>query len=270
MTEPLVSVIVPAYNAEATLGRCLDSLLRQTWRNLEIIVTDDGSTDGTADVLRTYAARDARVRPVFERNAGVSAARNAALKVCRGDFIRFADSDDQVPLDSTERMLRRALETGADLVVGPWIEIVGPKHTTRALIREDTVMTGDAFLLRMLPHTNSFYYGVLWNKLFRRECLNGLSFQSGLTYGEDCVFVSDAMPRVNTVACLAEPVYHYIRNTGSMTVRQALSCVLHPVINIRTKLNQYRGVCSAYRARGLYEANKRALRGYLFRFTLGE
>ncbi|MBQ2236263.1 MAG: glycosyltransferase family 2 protein, partial [Muribaculaceae bacterium] len=120
MEGALISVIVPAYNVEAYLAQCLDSLLAQTYRNLEIIVVDDGSTDGTGALADDYAVADDRVRVIHQRNGGLSAARNAALNVMTGSLVMMVDSDDYVAPNCVATLLHTLESTESDIAMGQW------------------------------------------------------------------------------------------------------------------------------------------------------
>ena len=116
--NPLVSVVVPVYQVEDYLAECLDSLLQQAYRRLEIVVVDDGSTDRSAQIARAYADRDERIVMVRQDNAGLGAARNTGLDHCTGDLVTFVDSDDLVPPAAFLRMVRTLEQSGSDFVVG--------------------------------------------------------------------------------------------------------------------------------------------------------
>ena len=114
--KPLISVIVPVYKVEAYLGRCVESLLSQTYGNLEIILVDDGSPDNCGQICDTYAARDTRIRVIHKENGGLSSARNAGIDVARGEYLGFVDSDDWVDVHTYEWLLNMALEENVKLV----------------------------------------------------------------------------------------------------------------------------------------------------------
>ena len=115
--DPLVSVIIPIYNMEAYLARCLDSVLNNTYRNLEIICVDDGSTDGSAEILRAYAEKDSRIVPIFKENGGVSSARNAGLDRMTGEYVTFVDPDDFVHPQYVELLYRALKESGTEIAI---------------------------------------------------------------------------------------------------------------------------------------------------------
>ena len=130
--EPLVSVIIPVYNVSRYLPKCLDSVISQTWRNLEIIVIDDGSTDGSGSICDQYAKRDDRIKVIHSPNRGLSSARNLGLDNLRGQFISFIDSDDWIEPDAVETLVKAALLTGSYIVTAGFChEYVGKTvHTS--------------------------------------------------------------------------------------------------------------------------------------------
>ncbi len=272
MDQPLVSVVIPVWNGEKTIARCLQSVQRQTWQRLEIIVVDDGSKDGTAAILDREAAKDDRIRVVHQENAGVSEARNHGMAFCRGKYTRFVDGDDVLPEDSVEHLVHRAEETKADLVIAGYTDVVGPVRRVRALVQEEKPVEGNGFLPHLNRKSNSFYYGVLWNKLFRTDMIqrHQLRFISGLSYGEDMVFVCAYLAHVNRLTFSAKPVYDYVRNPKGMTAHQMLDSLYHPVRNIKVKFRIYAALKELYHARGAYEQYKRTLWIYLLRVTVDE
>ena len=269
--QPLVSVVIPAYNAEKTLRPMLDCVLRQTWENLQVILVDDGSTDGTLELARNAAEQDARLTVVSGGNRGISATRNAGLALCRGKYIRFADADDTMPADSIERMVRRAEADDADLVIGGYNEYFGNQHRFRNLAGRNDTVPCDGMMDHLCSHANSYFYGVLWNKLFVREKAEaaGCRFQEGLTWGEDFAYVMDYLAVTERVAFMEDALYDYRRSAGSTTFRQVADCVMHPMYNIRVKGDLYRHLKNMYRKRGIYPQYSGRLWLYLFRVGLG-
>lgn len=182
MPSPLISVIVPIYNMESLLPRCLDSLAAQTLRDLEIICVDDGSTDGSGGIVRKYASGDSRFRLITQENSGRAEARNAGIRAAAAPYLGFADPDDYVELLHIEN-------TACDGVFAEKGEIF-------RLFLEDRIT------------------GVVWSKLFRR-LLPGCSaplevrLPSSFTSGEDTLYVSRAIARCRSVALTSEKLYHY-------------------------------------------------------------
>ncbi len=270
MTEPLVSVIIPVWNGADYLEACLKSIQAQPVDDMEIIVVDDGSTDGTWALLQRLSALDERIRPIRQDNAGVSQARNAGLAHCRGQYVRFVDADDRLPPGSMQRLLRIARENASDLVLGAYTEVLFTKRFHRDLGRcEDTVSNAE-FLRRLERLSNSFYYGVLWNKLFRSDIIweRSISFNPRLVWGEDFSFVMDYCAHAERISYTQTAVYDYQRNPKGAVVRQLRRCFFHPFASIKDRWLIYDSYRTLYRRRGAYEQYRHKLWRYLFRFTL--
>ena len=269
--QPTVSVVVPAYNAGKTLKRLLDNLKDQTWKQLQIIVVDDGSTDNTPEVIRQAAEKDPRLTTVRIENRGVSTARNAGLKLCTGRYIRFADADDSLPEHSIETMVRRAEADGSELVITGYEQYIGDNHRYHNLSGRNDTVPCDDLMNHLCMHANSYFYGVLWNKLFLREYIAGYGcrFQEDIYWGEDFAFVMDYLRHVKQVSFIDESTYDYRRSAGSTTVQQALDSVMHPVKNMRIKMVLYGHLKELYRSRGIYDRYRNRLWMYLFRVGLG-
>jgi glycosyltransferase involved in cell wall biosynthesis len=267
----MVSVVIPAYNVTKTLPRLLECLLNQTWQNLQIILVDDGSEDGTALMAREAAEKDPRLTVVTQGNLGISYARNAGLDLCEGKYIRFIDADDTLPLDSIERMVRRAEKDGSELVIGGYDQYFGERRSFHNLAGRDDTVPCDDMMRHLCDHANSYFYGVLWNKLFLREIVEKLNcrFQENLTWGEDFAFVMDYFSDVKQVSFMKDSLYDYRRSANSTSIKQVLDCVKHPAENTRIKGDLYRHLKDMYRKRGLFEKYKKRLWLYLFRVGLG-
>ena len=270
-SEPMVSVVIPAYNVTKTLPRLLECLLNQTWQNLQIILVDDGSEDGTVLMARKAAEKDPRLTVVTQGNLGISYARNAGLALCEGKYIRFIDADDTLPLDSIERMVRRAEKDGSELVIGGYDQYFGERRSFHNLAGRDDTVPCDDMMRHLCDHANSYFYGVLWNKLFLREIAEkqNCRFQENLTWGEDFAFVMDYLAGVSRVSFMKDSLYDYRRSANSTSIRQVLDCVKHPAENTRIKGDLYRHLKDMYRKRGLFEKYKKRLWLYLFRGGLG-
>ena len=161
--SPTVSIIVPVYNAEKTIGRCIDSILNQEYKDFELLLVDDGSTDGSGAICDARADRDGRVRVFHQANAGVSASRNLALDHAKGTYLQFLDSDDWITTDAT-RSLVRGMEGGpCDMVVSDFYRVVGDRVSQKGDIEEDGIMTLEEYAAHMMENPADFYYGVLWN-----------------------------------------------------------------------------------------------------------
>lgn len=268
--RPLVSVVIPAWNAEKTLERMLDAVTGQTWKDLEVVVVDDGSMDGTAAAAERAAGKDGRIRVIRQDCLGVSAARNAGLAVCTGKYIRFADADDTMPPDSIERTVLRAEKDGSELAIGGYDQYILEKRSVHNLANRDDTVPCDEIMNHLCSHANSYFYGVLWNKLFLRETVEqgNVRFTEGFTWGEDFAFVMDYLRHVRKVSFLKESLYDYRRTPGSASVQQIIDCLKHPLDNIKVKIALYGHLKDMYKSRGLYGQYRTRLWVYLFRVGL--
>ena len=270
-SAPTVSVVIPAYNAEKTLRRTLDCVLNQTLDSLQVIVIDDGSTDGTAAIAREAAQHDPRLTFISRENLGISATRNAGLPLCQGKYIRFVDADDTLPADSMEKMVLRAENDGSELVIGGYDQYFGDNRSFHNLANRNDTVPCDEMMDHLCGHANSYFYGVLWNKLFLRELAEKQQcrFQEDLTWGEDFAYVMDYLRGVTRVSFMKDSLYDYRRSANSATVKQVLDCVKHPAENTRIKGVLYGHLKDMYCARGLYDKYRKKLWMYLFRVGLG-
>lgn len=207
--EKTISIIVPVYNAEKTLARCVRSLMAQTYRNLEILLVNDGSRDQSPAICQRFAQEDGRIRVIDKPNGGVSSARNAGLDAARGDFVMFCDSDDWVEPDWCESMV--SLCGPGDMVIC---------ESGRADLKtEHDADTEDAERRELLHYP--ILACSLWNKLFLRPAIEqaGLRFDEKLRLGEDFCFVLAYLCQIDgKLRFLYRPLYHYdVSTEGSLS-----------------------------------------------------
>ncbi|MBS5450477.1 MAG: glycosyltransferase family 2 protein [Coriobacteriia bacterium] len=205
---PRVTVIVPVYNTERYLEACLDSLVNQTFSDIEILCVDDGSTDSSGAMLDARAARDARIRVIHQSNAGVSHARNVALDAACGEYILFVDSDDFIDLDTCEKLLNIADRDGADIVVFGGVSFPSVGWIDACFDTHDAVYRNDSF--GALFYENGSH-PLMCNKMYRRSLLNdnGLRFNETFTLGEDNAFQFCTFPRARVISYCRDTFYHY-------------------------------------------------------------
>ena len=235
---PTVSVIIPVYNAEKDIRRCVDSVLNQEYRDLELILVDDGSQDSTPAILDDIAAADDRVRVIHKPNGGVSETRNQALDLAAGKYVQFLDADDWIPTDSTKLLVRTMEEKNCDLVVGDFYRVVGENVARKGSILNEAVMSRLDYAEYMMESPSDYYYGVLWNKLYRRDIIEEyhLRMNRELHWCEDFIFNLDYLMHVNTVAALQVPVYYYVKTEGSLV---AQSMKFSNIVKMKTSIYQY-------------------------------
>lgn len=215
MPDSLLSVIVPVYNTAPWLARCLDSICAQTYRNLEILCVNDGSTDNSAEVLAEYAAKDSRIKVFTQKNAGLSAARNTALDHASGEWITGVDSDDWLEIEAYEHAMR-STAGGVDMVwFGTRIEGEGPETEYAGRAEYYRVkLDGVQELNEDVCHTMDANF---WNKLYRTSILRkyDIRFPEGLLY-EDIPFFHAYTCVANRVACIPDRYYHYVQRASSI------------------------------------------------------
>lgn len=215
MTEPLVSILVPALNVARLLPRCLDSLLAQTHRPLEIIVVDDGSTDDSAEVIDRYAARHPEVRAVHQPHRGVGPARNAALALASGEYVAMADADDWVGPGFVTEAVRLARETGADVVVTRFWFVVGRLSLRFPFGVRDRTLTGLEAARASLDLVR--FPAFAWNKLYRRDLFAPDEPLFPNIYYEDLATTPLLLARAGTVAQTRRAYYRYCLRSDSIT-----------------------------------------------------
>ncbi len=214
MNNPIVSILVPVYNVEAYLPQCLDSLVGQTYPHLQIVLIDDGSTDGSWRVMQQYAGRDERVEIYHQENLGVGATRNHLLDKIKGDYVLFVDADDWVELDMVESMLSLQKKHKVDLVVCSMV-----KNNNERIAFQDSsqVLYSQSEIIKAFcEHT--WFSGSLCNKLFAKSLLHTYKFHCGISYGEDALFCWKLLQHVDKgVVVTNAQFYHYRMNDKSLS-----------------------------------------------------
>lgn len=214
----MISVIVPVYNVEPYLGICLDSIVNQTYRDLEILVIDDGSTDGCDVICDEYKERDERIRVFHTENRGLSAARNRGLKEANGEWIGFVDSDDWIESDMYETLVKKAEKSGADIVeCGIFREY---SDRTEENTKRTLDLTGVEAIHALLQGE---IFNTVWNKLWHRKTLENIRFPEGRVY-EDIATTYRILIGSNRVCSVAESKYHHRRRPGSISNSRSLKC----------------------------------------------
>ena len=210
----MVSVLIPAYNAEKTIHRCLDSILAQIYCDIEVIVVNDGSTDSTLAELQAYAKKDERVKVIDQLNSGVAAARNTALDNASGEYILYVDADDWIEPDTVERLLNRMSEN-TDIVFCSSDHAETSEHVQCELQAECEIWDQDRQILEFLRHKRMT--GMLWNKLIRRSLTDGISFNEKTGYGEDAEFLWQVLKKSRKMVVTNEVLYHHVLEDTSIS-----------------------------------------------------
>ena len=210
----LISVIIPVYKVEKYLCRCVDSVLEQTYTNMEIILVDDGSPDNCPVMCDEYARQDSRVKVIHQENAGLSGARNAGIDMAQGQWLAFVDSDDYLAADFLERLYQACVDTGSSLSVCRWEYVRGetiPEHGTG----ETRVYTGREMLANLYVPDGA-YFVVAWNKLYRKELFEDIRYPLGRIH-EDEATTYRIYDKVKKAAYVDRSLYGYFVTTVSIT-----------------------------------------------------
>lgn len=202
--KPLVSIVVPVYNVKDYLGKCLESLMGQSYERIEIIVVDDGSTDGSGEICDEFARDDERVKVFHKRNGGLSSARNYGIKKAKGDYICLVDSDDLVNKDFVARMVEAAEQEDADVAVCGYNDAVPERR----------VVSGEEATVRLLTMQENMEI-IAWNKMYRLNLFDDVSYPEGENY-EDTLTTYKLLSKAGRAAYVPESLYVYRERVGSI------------------------------------------------------
>lgn len=213
-----ISIIVPVYNVERYLERCIESLLQQTYKELEIILVDDGSPDNCPAICDFYAQKDVRIRVIHKKNGGLSDARNAGTRCATGAYIGFIDSDDFVEPDMFEKLYKAIKKENADIAVCGFerVDTGGEKLgiDLESPIKAETVSASE--FMKKIVKGNGWYYTVAWNKLYSRKVAEAVMFPVGKIH-EDEYTIHLFVNQCNRITVIDEICYHYTMNPKSIT-----------------------------------------------------
>lgn len=257
---PLVSLIIPVYNAEKYLRRCLDSVVKQNFPDMEVLLLNDGSKDGSLKICREYEEKDLRFRAIDKENTGVSDTRNVGMRLARGKYLQFVDSDDWLAGDAVESMVLAAEREDCDFLIADFYRVNGDHYVEKRHIRQKEVMDRETFAMEMAKEPADFYYGVMWNKLYRREIIEQyeLSCETSMNWCEDFLFNLSYIRYADRFLALQKPVYYYMKRKGSLVSTESVS-----VDAVRVKLELLEKYKAFYQSMGLYEEHKLKINSYI-------
>jgi len=213
----IVSIIVPVYNAEKTLRRCVESVLNQTFRDYELILVDDGSTDGSGSICDEYAGE--RVKVFHIENSGVSRCRNLAVDKACGKYLQFLDSDDWLAADATENFVRSITESDCDMVITDFYRVVKDRCAQKGDIPEAGCIDIKKYAEYLMEKPANFYYGVVWNKFFKKSLIDKfqLRMDEEINWCEDFIFNLQYLSHAKNVCILHAPLYYYEKTKRSLS-----------------------------------------------------
>lgn len=209
--QSLVSILVPVYNTEEYLSQCIDSIVNQTYSNLQIILFDDGSSDSSAEICRKYAESDKRIEVYSKPNGGVAETRIALLSKAKGDYVLFVDADDWIEPDMVDYLINLAHQNNAEIAICSNVlndAIPSTEYLETNWTQRDTI---EKFLY------HSEMNGSLWNKLIKSTLLHNISIPLDISYGEDALICWHALQKTSRSAVSTKQLYHYRMNNESIS-----------------------------------------------------
>lgn len=216
--SPKLSIIVPVYNGEKYIRKCIDSILNQSFKDMEIIVINDGSTDTTEEILKTYLEKDKRIKLINNKNSGPAAARNKGIKAARGNYIGFVDSDDYIELTMYEKLYEAAEKSNVEVIMCGYRDINSFNNTSEIIksnLEAYKVYYKEAIrtiIIRSFTEYKNYGYFSLCNKIYSKELLknNNLYLDEKRNHGEDWWFNINVFLKLNSVVDIGEPLYNYV------------------------------------------------------------
>lgn len=217
--EVKVSVIVPVYNVEKYLKRCLDSITKQTLKEIEIICINDGSTDNSLEILQQYACKDSRIHIIDKQNEGLSVARNTGMKIATGEYIGFIDSDDWVDLEFFEKLYLSAKKNETDVAVGEIVRLHKFHRKKHLKIEKETVTNKLTEKFEICEVPDKYY---VWNKIYKSDKLKefNITFEPGIIY-EDVIFTPQIFDKLGKLVAVPGVSYYYWRRPDSLVKQKS-------------------------------------------------
>ena len=209
----LISIIIPVYNVEKYLKECLESVINQTYTNLEIILVDDGSTDGSGNICDEYKKRDTRIKVIHKENGGVSIARNLGLNYVNGQYIGFIDSDDYVEPEYCEKLLKSIKENNVQCALCKFDKVYEKKNQNNTF-ESNYIMDANGLIMEILDVQKGF--GFCTQKLWTKNALADIRYNENIKVGEDSLFCIESCKNIDKVFVLNEKLYHYRFNENSL------------------------------------------------------
>lgn len=242
-----ISIIIPIYNSENFIKKCLDSLINQTYQNIEIICINDGSTDRSLNILKTYQKKDKRIIIIDKKNAGVSAARNDGLKIATGNYVTFVDADDWLETNAIERLHSTLTNEKVDVVRGNYfinhtyndsekIETGKQYNLSNSKIYSNEKNFTELVVNRLL---NGELPCFIWLLMIRKSLIKDITFKENIKYMEDVIFYNELINKIDSIYFLDEPLYHYFDNQTSCTrASEYYIRNMYNIIDVNNELNK--------------------------------
>ncbi len=263
-----ISIVIPAYNAEKHIGRCLDSIVNQEFQVAEIIVVNDGSNDNTKEIVKAYQDKYPTIKLINQNNGGVATARNVGVLQAQQSNIWFVDADDEILPNSIFNICKSLND--ADIIICAYTMAFEKLERICIVDNNYGIIKAKDYVSNMMKKPNAFYYAGIWNKLFKRNIIidNNIKFQTGLTWGEDFIFNMNYWCNCKNFSIINTPIYKYYRNTTGLTLKSLLNMGIKPIYNCKIKYNMYKAYKEMVNLHGLLEGNELQVKRFLFGITL--
>ncbi len=265
----LISVIIPVYNVEQYLNRCVDSVINQTYKNLEIILVDDGSTDNSGKICDEYALKDNRIMVVHKKNGGAGSARNAGLDIAKGEYIGFVDSDDYIEPDMYEFLYDLLLQNKADVSCCNMFDYKDGSYIPSSNLQMDGFfnleqMDGFFNLEEVLCLKGGLY---VWNKLFLRNSIGNLRFNEKLKFGvEDLYFNFEILKKIKNIIFSKKAKYYYWDNRNSLTRKKQHKRQKRQILDLIEFYDEAIKYCKENKMRKVIDNYKKRLFYWIIKF----
>ena len=220
MPEGTISIIVPIYNSEKDLDQCIESIVNQTYKNLEIILVNDGSTDNSINVCKKWKSNDSRIILIDKQNEGVAKARNDGLKRATGDYIGFVDHDDFIDPKMYETMLKDMQEHNVDIVMCSSTGVYEDGTTTKAYPSYKSFVIDKENLIKRMQNYEKIFCSSVWSKLYKKEVVGNLMFDTEIILGDDYYFNGIAYTNIDKLYYDERSLYNYRIREGSISRRK--------------------------------------------------
>lgn len=259
-----LTVVVAAYNVQEYIGKCLDSLVNQTYKDMEILIVNDGSRDKTEVIVREFEKKYKNIKLLNKENGGLSSARNYGIKFARGEYIAFVDGDDYLDEETYEKVMTKLIDEKVDLAIFSYKKVFGDKYKK---IRLNKKLYVGSFLKKLFSKSDEASI-VVWNKIFKKDIIteNNVYFENR-AYFEDTGFIFRYLYFVNKITIVEETLYYYIQHTASLTKK-------FDFMIIESAKNTYNLIKEFYKERNIYlkyykeiEDMKLRMDIYIYRFA---
>lgn len=268
MREPCVSIIIPIYNKEQFIKRCIDSICNQTYQNLQIILIDDGSTDQSGSICEEYAKKDSRIEVYHTENKGVGQARNYGLSKVNGTYIQFVDSDDYITKNATEVLVKTMQDSSVDMVVCGYMKKFNNFFIPNGKMERYRVYSNSEYLIKTLKDPGHHYYGVLWNKLYYADTIkkHSILFDDTVDLGEDFIFNLDYIKHISSVKVIRNKLCVYSCETPDSLSRTSERNIESSYKELSNRQKIYQKYVECFQFLNLYDSYKGRVQQYWLMF----